>query len=104
MASRPRAEPIRGIGDARFDPHAEIRRDLIDGPDADRPDRLHRARSGEDAVDRIARVEGAAAKSRGSDEVESGDDIRPDLAEIVSDDGFAARKGGAAELRGSAVG
>src|SRR6185312_5732087 len=63
-----------GVHD-RFQPHAEIRGDAIFDADPERADRLHRAGTGEDAVDGVAHVERADAEARRADEIDPGDHV-----------------------------
>src|SRR6202167_1413127 len=99
---RERAATRVGVHD-RFEPHAEIRGDLIIDANAKRADRLHRAVTREDRVDRVACIESAAAEARRADEIDAGDDVGGQLAEIIPDDRRAAGESAAGRLRESAT-
>jgi hypothetical protein len=99
---RERAAIRVGVHD-RFEPHAEIRGDAIIDANAKRADRLHRAGTREDRVDRVACVESAAAEAGRADEIDPGDDVGGQLAEIIPDDRRAAGESAAGKLRESAT-
>src|SRR5579871_4168619 len=68
-----------------LDAHADVRRDLVDGADPHGSDRLDRARSREDVVQRAAWAERPATEAGRPRERKAGDDIGGELAHLVAD-------------------